>query len=243
MPGPVTFNTPLRMVTYAYRHAGKLDQESDPTPTQLANGLNLLNDLINYEQTQGLKLWLDQDISIAAPILAAGTALYTIGPTGTVVLAGKPLRVLQGYYVDSSNNRRPIEPPMAREEYYRLSNVTSQGPITSYYVDKQQNTLNVYLWNTPDAEAALGTVHLIVQTQITNMVSLTDAVSFPQEWFLYLQWALAEQLSTGQPVTIINRCEQMAARYRSALEAWDVEDPATRFVPDSRMMQDRGRFR
>lgn len=243
MPGPATFNTPLRVITYAMRNAGKLDQESEPNSSQYAENLNRLNDLINYEQTQGLKLWLDQDISIAAPILTAGTALYTLGPGGTVVLAGKPLRVLQGYYEDSSNNRRPIEPPLAREEYYRLSNVTTQGAITSYYVDKQQNTLNVYLWNTPDAEAATGTVHLIVQTQITQMISLTDALSFPQEWFLYLQWALAEQIATNQPTSIINRCEQMAARYRTALEAWDVEDASTRFVPDSRSMQYRGSFR
>lgn len=243
MPGPATFNTPLRIITYARRNAGKLAQDSEPSSSQYAEDLNRLNDLINYEQTQGLKLWLDQDISIAAPILSAGTALYTLGPTGTVVLAGKPLRVLQGYYQDSSNNRRPIDPPLAREEYYRLSNVSNEGAITSYYVDKQQNTLNVYLWNTPDAEAATGTVHLITQLQITNMISLTDAMSFPQEWFLYLQWALAEQISTGQPVTIINRCEQMAARYRIALEAWDVEDPATRFVPDSRSTMYNGKFR
>lgn len=243
MPGPATFNTPALLITEAYRNAGKLDQESEPNSPQLAQGLNKLNVLINYEQTQGLKLWLDQDISIAAPILTAGTALYTLGPGGTVVLAGKPLRVLQGYYVDQSNNRRPIDPPMAREQYYRLSNVTNQGAITSYYVDKQQNTLNVYLWNTPDAEAALGTVHLIIQTQITNMVALTDAISFPLEWFMYLQWALGEQLATGQPESIISRCERMAARYRTAIEGWDVEDADTRFVPDSRSMQDRGSFR
>jgi hypothetical protein len=243
MPGPATFNTPLRIITFALRNAGKLDQASEPTSDQYADALPRLNDLINYEQTQGLKLWLDLDISIAAPILTAGTALYTLGPTGTVVLAGKPTRVLQGYYVDSSNNRRPIDPPMAREEYYRLSNVTIQGAITSYYVDKQQNTLNVYLWNTPDAEAASGTVHLITQTQITQMISLTDAMSFPQEWFIYLHWALGEELATGQPQSIINRCSQMAARYRTGLEGWDVEDAATRFVPDSRSMQDRGRFR
>lgn len=243
MPGPATFNTPFRIITEGLREAGKLGQESDPTSPQLADGMNVLNDIINYEQTQGLKLWLDLDVSIAAPILSAGTALYTLGPTGTVVLPGKPLRVLQGYYVDSSNNRRPIDPPMSREEYYRLSNVVNQGAVTSYYVDKQQNTLNVYLWNTPDAEAALGTVHLITQTQITNMISLTDALSFPQEWFIYLKWAFAEQKATGQPVAVINRCEQMAARYRIALEGWDVEDASTRFVPDSRSMQHRGNFR
>ena len=243
MPGPATFNTPLRVITEALRNAGKLDQESEPNSTQYATNLNKLNDLINYEQTQGLKLWLDQDIGIVAPVLTAGVALYTLGPSGTVVLPGKPLRVLQGYYQEVSGNRRPIDPPLSREEYYSLSNVITRGAITSYYVDKQQNTLNVYLWNTPDAEAATGRVGLIVQTQITQMISLTDALSFPQEWFLYLQWALAEQLATGQPIAVINRCEQMAQRYRIALEGWDVEDASTRFVPDSRSMQDRGSFR
>lgn len=243
MPGPAAFRTPFLLISEAMRNAGKLDQEADPSPTQYAQNLNKLNVLINHEQTQGLKLWLDQDISIAAPILVAGTALYTLGPTGTVVLAGKPLRVLQGYFVDQFNNRRPIEPPMAREEYYRLSNVVNQGAITSYYVDKQQETLNVYLWNTPDAEAALGTVHLIVQTQITNMVALTDTISFPQEWYMYLQWALAEQICTGQPESVIARCERMAARFRAAIEGWDVEDASTRIVPDPRSTQNTGQFR
>lgn len=243
MPGPATFNTPLRIIGEAMRNAGKLDQEQDPNSTQYAQGLSKLNDIINYEQTQGLKLWLDYDLAIAAPILTAGTALYTIGPTGTVVLPGKPLRVLQGYYVDASGNRRPIDPPLARQQYYRLSNVINQGAVTSYYVDKQQNTLNVYLWNTPDAQAATGTVHLIIQTQITNMISLTEAMSFPMEWFIYLQWALAEQLATGQPIAISSNCEKMAQRYRVALEGWDVEDADTRFTPDSRSMQDRGAFR
>lgn len=243
MPGPATFNTPLLTITEAYRNAGKLDQESLPNSTMYAAGLNKLNTLINYEQTQGLKLWLDQDISIAAPILTAGTALYTLGPGAMVVMVGKPTRVLQGYYMDSSNNRRPIDPPLSREEYYRLSNVNAQSAINSYYVDKQQNTLNVYLWNTPDAQAALGTVHLITQTQINQMISLTDAMSFPLEWFLYLQWALGEQFCVGQPEAVRLNCERMSTRYRVGLEGWDVEDAATRFVVDPRSVQDRGGFR
>jgi hypothetical protein len=75
------------------------------------------------------------------------------------------------------------------------------------------------------------------------MISLNDTVSFPLEWYMYLQWALAEQLCTGQPDSVIARCERMAARFRVAIEGWDVEDAGTRFVPDSRSMQDRGSFR
>lgn len=242
MPGPATFNTPLRVITEAYRNAGKLDQDSDPSPTQLANGMNRLNDLLNIEQTQGLKLWLDSDITIASPILAAGLSLYTLGPTGNVVMT-KPTRIIQGYYIDSSSNRRPIDPPLSRDEYTRLSTTTVQGAISSYFVDKQLATLNVYLWNTPDAQAATGQVHFVVQTQVTNMVGLNDIVSFPVEWFMYLHWALGAQFATGQPQAIIDRCDKMSQMYREKLEAWDVEDAATRFVPDYRTNLQSGRFR
>jgi hypothetical protein len=242
MPGPVTFNTPLRVITYAMRNAGKLGQDSEPTPSQYAEYLNRLNDIINVEQTQGLKLWLNEDIAIASPILTAGTALYSMGPAGNVVMT-KPMRIIQGYYIDSSDNKRPIDPPLSRDEYTRLSNVVQQGAISSYFVDKQQLSLNVYLWNTPDAEAATGEVHLITQIQVPNMVSLTDALSFPQEWFMWLQWALADEISTGQPQAIMDRCQQRAAIYRMALEDWDVEDTSTRFTPDSRSTQMNGSFR
>lgn len=241
MPGPATFNTPFRLLAESYRNAGKLDQDADPTPTQLANGINRLNDLINLEQTQGLKLWLLTDISIIAPTLAAGLALYTLGPGGNVVMT-KPLRVIEAYYVDSSSNRRPIDPPLSRDEYTRLSSVTIQGAISSYFVDKQLASLNVYLWNTPDAQAATGQVHLVVQTQVTNMIGLNDTVSFPIEWFMYLHWSLGAQFATGQPQAIIDRCDKQAAFYREKLEGWDVEDADTRFKPDQRISQGFGKF-
>lgn len=243
MPGPSTFNTPLRVITYAMRNAGKLGQDSEPTPSQYAEYLNRLNDLLNFEQTQGLKLWLDQDIAIFSPILTAGLALYRLGPTGNVVMT-KPLRVLQGYYLEATgNNKRPIDPPLSRDEYTRLSNVVQQGAVSSYFVDKQQLTLDIYLWNTPDAQAATGSVHLIVQTQIGQMISLTDSLSIPVEWFSWAHWALGYEICTGQPQNIIDRCEKQTRLYREALENWDVEDASTRFTPDARSTQMNGSFR
>lgn len=242
MPGPSTFNTPLRVITYAMRNAGKLGQDAEPTPSQFAEYLNRFNDLLNFEQTQGLKLWLDQDIAIAAPILVAGTSKYSMGPAGNVVMV-KPLRILQGYYVDTLNNRRPIDPPMAREEYTRLSNTVQQGAISSYFVDKQQLSLDIYLWNNPDTQAATGTVHFVTQTQIPQMISLTDVLSIPVEWFSWAHWGLAQEICTGQPQSVIDRCAERATFYRKSLEDWDVEDASTRFTPDSRSTQNNGQFR
>lgn len=242
MPGPVSFNTPMRTITYAMRNAGKLDQDTEPSSSQYAEYLNRLTDVINIEQTQGLKLWLDTDIGIAAPIFAAGLNKYSLGPSGNVVMT-KPLRVLQGYYIDSFNNKRPLDPPLSREEYTRLSNVVQQGAVSSYFVDKQQLTLDIYLWLTPDAQAVTGQVHFITQVQVGQPIMLTDTLNFPVEWHNFLQWRLAQELCTGQPQAIIDRCDRMTARTREMLEGWDVEDASTRFVIDNRSTMQSGQFR
>jgi len=58
-----------------------------------------------------------------------------------------------------------------------------------------------------------------------------------------LRWALAADLSTGQPEAIQNRCMLFAEGYRQALEAWDVEDAPTQFTPDQRVAFLGGSFR
>lgn len=238
----LVFNSPRRIITYAARNAGKISQEGVPSVNQFDEWLDRLNDLINTEETQGLKLFVDQDISIAAPVLTAGLNLYRLGPTGNVVMT-KPMRVILAYYLDVDNNRRPLDPPLAQNEFYRLSTTVERGAITSYYVDKQQLTLDVYLWLTPDAQAATGQVHLIVQTQIRNMATVDDTLSFPIEWFNFLQWALADQLASGQPQAIMDRCEKKMLYYKDMLESWDVEDADTRFTVDTRSTNYTGQFR
>lgn len=189
--------------------------------------LNRLNDIINLEQTQGLKLWLYEDYALT---LTAGTALYTFGPTGTVVMT-KPLRVIQAYFLDINSNVTPLF-PISWQEYLNLSNRTNQGSLSQYLVDKQATTLNVTFWMVPDATAATGTAHLLFELQATNPVLLGDNVGFPQEWFIFLRWALASDAASGQPQAIQDLCARNAGTYRETLENWDVEDAPTMFQPD-----------
>jgi hypothetical protein len=218
--------------------AGYLQDGDDPTPEQYANYLNRLNDLINFWQTQGLKLWTQTDLAVP---LVVGQASYSLGPSGDVDMT-KPLRVLQGYYIDANQTKRPLL-PLSRDEYTRLSNVVQTGAINSYFVDKQRASLVVKFWLVPDANAALGTAQLVIQQQMGNMVSLTDDVSFPQEWFLALRWGLADDICTGQPQAIMDRCAAKAMVFLNALESWDVEDASTIFQPDQRVAYVTGAFR
>jgi hypothetical protein len=237
MTTPATFNGAYRIICDAMDDAGMLEEGTEPNPEQLVKYMRRLNDIINTAQTQGLKLWLQFDQAVT---LIAGQATYNFKLGGDVNI-NKPLRALQGYYIDSSSNRRPLF-PISRDEYLRLSNVSQQGPINDYFVDKQQSQLAVTFWLTPDAQAATGVAHLLIQNQVTNLIQLTDSMNFPQEWYIYLHWALADEICTGQPPDIVQRCKQKADLYKDMLDGWDVEDASTIFAPDSQQLY-HGRFR
>lgn len=227
-------NTPKVIIDTAMRHAGKISEGSVPTSEQYAMYMNDLNRLINLWQTQGLKLWLQTDLSITLVAGQGGPGSpYTIYSGGDVNMT-KPLRIQQGYYLESGGaNRRPIY-PLSWDEWMRLSQTTQLGAVAQYFVDKQATSLNVYLWLIPDAQAATGTAHLLTQQQVVDPISLTETMNFPPEWGIALVWGLADEIASGQPQTIMDRCQGRAAVYRAMLEDWDVEDAATSFAPDQR---------
>jgi hypothetical protein len=230
----------------ALTDAGKLRSGSDPDGETIALNMRRLNKLINYYMTQGLKLFLLQDtaVTLVPPVSPTqGVALYTFGPSGTVVMQ-KPLRVISGYYLDIYGNQRPLIALSYPNEYLNLSNLLQPGAINSYAVNKQAATLNVYLWNAPDQFTCTnGNVHFVFELSVTNFTGVTDQMAFPLEWSLALEWGLAELCSIGQPASVIARCAAMAEKYRMELENWDVEDADTEFQIDQRSNQYRGRFR
>ena len=237
MTAPNT-NIPLTIINDAYFDAGLTQEGQSPNSEQIVMGMRKLTDLINLWQTQGLKLWLLEDTAIP---LTAGQGTYTLGPAGTQVMV-KPLRVIEAYYIDVNQIRRPLV-PLNWNDYVRLSQVHNTGQLNSYFVNKQQTQLSVFFWLIPDAIAATGAAHLLLEKQVTNFINVTETMNFPIEWRIALRWGLADELATGQPQAIMDRCTQRAMTYRTMLEDWDVEDAPTRFTPDSRNQYVTGGFR
>jgi hypothetical protein len=231
---PSTFGTVYQIIRDAMVEAGYLGRGREPTSDHLALYTNKLNYIFNYLQTRpGLKLWLNFDLPITLVAgRGGGTNPYTLGPTGNVSMT-KPIRGFEAYYTDFNQNRRPIM-VIGRSEWDMLSTVTQQGNITSVFVDKQLNSLNVYTWLVPDTQNATGILHLVITQQVGQMVSITDTMSFPVEWYLTIMWQLAAQICTGQPPKVIERCTQMADVHLQVLEDWDVEDASTTFTVDQR---------
>ena len=230
MTSPATMHTPLRMAAQALQDAGRLAIGDTPTSGVLSDALGRLGDLINALQTQGLKLWLNRLQSVP---LVAGTATYTLGPAGTIISV-KPTRVIAAWYSSACAARRPLT-PLSWTDYYNLGNISAQGAVNSYFVDKKNRNLVVHFWQVPSTEVATGTVELLLQEQALAPTSLIEEISFPVEWYLALRWALADELSTGQPAVIMDRSARKAAFYLEALQNWDVEDVPVRWQPDVHM--------
>lgn len=239
MAVPADYGTPKRLITMAYRDAGKLARDVDPDSEMLLDGMNRLADILYHQQTKGLTLWLLGDTAVP---LIAGISLYTFGPSGTTVML-KPFRVEYGYATDETpeENRRELT-PLAYADWCRLSNDTQTGQVTQYFVDKQLTDMKVHLWLVPDAVQVMGSVHLIMRTKAAHLTNLYETMTFAPEWYLALRWALADDLATGQPLEVQNRCKSKANQYLEDLEGWDVEDVSVLFQPDQGQTYG-GRFR
>lgn len=235
-------NNAYGIICDAMVDAGFLQEGDRPNSEQLAVNMRRLQDVINLYQTQGLKLFFQEEITVP---LVVGQTQYVLGPNvGSAVVMPKPPRILSGYIVMSpSNVRRPLV-IISRDEWDRLSQIVdNNGTINSFFVDKQAYQTNLNLWPPPDSIEVLNTAIFLTQVQATNPILLTDQTSFPQEWRIALRWGLADDISTGQPQSIMQRCALKAQAYRDALENWDVEDVPTFFAVDSRFYQQSGRFK
>lgn len=214
----ISTNTPQKLIRAAMMNARLLQEGDDPTGEDYANYLVRLNDLVALWQTLGLKLWT---ISVQTVPLSAGVNSYVVGPGGVVNIT-KPLLITEAFYQDpGSNTPRPLI-RLAWTDFYALDQ-TTQGSINSFFVDQQSSQFVLWVWQTPTASQVTGTLKILVRTAISQWQSLDDTFTFPPEWSLALQWALAEEICTGQPLPVQQRCQLKAEIYRSELEAWDRE--------------------
>lgn len=227
MAGPVNQTSAERAIRLAMRDAGILQRGDEPSSEDYEEYLGRLNDMIGQWTTKGLKLFLNQALTVP---LVAGTASYTLGPGGSII-STKPYRVLDGSYVLASGNSRPLD-MMSWATYRALSNPDQQGTVTGFLVDKQQSNIVITLWLVPDTTAATGTLDLLIQRAAAQITSLTQDTSFPTEWFMALRWGLADEISSGQPQQIQDRCQKKATEFFEALNDWDVEDSSTTFTPN-----------
>ena len=225
------------IISTALRKLQVLELGTTPDTDTVDNSAQALNILIKAWQSQGIKLWTINEITLT---LIASQTLYVIGPVGPDLTTDKPLKVIQAFMRNTSVTPN-IDTPIviaSRNEYNLLGTKYSTGMINTIYYDPRLTDGNLYVWNTPDSNTATNyQLHLVVQSPLADISLSTDIPDFPNEWMQSLIWGLADELSIEYGLPANHRAEiaQKAIMYRKEMEDWDVETSSSFFTPDQRM--------
>lgn len=157
---------------------GVLQAGTEPDAGQMVMGMDFLNIGVKALQNEGIEL---EVVERTTTILTAGTASYT--------LAADTIDVdPRGAYVTNASGVDLTMLPMSRAEYMALSQKTTQGQPTQFYVEKgtSANTVTVYLYLVPDSTWNTFTVARI--RLLRDATTLDDTLDFPSRYMKTLSY-------------------------------------------------------
>lgn len=201
-----------------------LEDDEEPTASQLKLAMRALNRLVKAWSVKGLKAWCWNEASLT---LAVGVAEYTLGPSGTPAMP-RPLAIRNARKVIGADE---TEVRIAsRAEYMNQTGKTSQGKPVFVFYDPQLDSGKLFVWPTPDAVDQL---KFSYQQAIEDLDSQTNEPYFPSHWLQALVYGLASDLApmyevTGQDAM---RIDMKAAQYLQEAEDADMEDGSVFIQP------------
>ena len=217
------------IITEAMELCGALAEGETPSSEALTSMLRTLNNLV--------KLW-GADTQIYAQgeyqlDLVASTAQYSLGVANVGYI---PNKILNATIIDTTTlNEIPLS-PLTQEEWYSLTDKTTESVPTQYYQKRNATgvDMDLYLWPVP-ADTTYD-VKLWIQYPLRDVTAVSDDVYFTQEWYMALSYALAYAISFKYGVHPIERREIKAAadEYYETASSYDT-DGSVYFQPDSRM--------
>ena len=243
-----------QIIQSALRKLGVLEIGDTPDATTIANAALVLNLFIKQMATEGLKLWtIDEGVLE----YTAGQTMYVLGGADSayfynatdplkIAVTNKPLKIIQAFLRNTSVTPN-IDIPMqliSKQEYNILGSKFSTGISNTVFYDVRQNSGNLYIFLTPNANTTANyELHFVYQRPVFDVTAASSIPEFPNEWMNTLVWNLADQLAVEYscPMNVRQEIAQRALAYREQLTDWDVESTSSFFQPDVRgLMQGYG---
>ena len=178
-------------------------------------------------QNKGLNLWT---VEQGSATLVAGTSSYT-AESSALDIVDVSIRTNAGNVSDQFDQRLNR---ISRTEYNHQASKLTQSKPTQFYVDKDNDSVKIILWATPDsAETYTLISDYVKRIEDVGTVASNNA-DVPTRYLPCLTYALAYNLACKSPEAI-QRVPMIRQRY---MELWDEasdadrEKAAVRFVPD-----------
>lgn len=210
--------TATDIITEALEILGVLAEGEVPSTAQTTSSLRTLNNMI--------KMW-SADTQIFAQNeytldLVASTNTYTLGVSNVGFI---PNKIANATLINSTSSEEIPIFPLTQEEWYSLTDKTTEGRVTQYYVKRNPVgvDLDLYVWPTP-ADTTYD-VNLWIQYPYRDVADGADDVWFTQEWYLALSYGLAALLSWkyGAPRSERTELSSMADVFRWEASTYDTD--------------------
>lgn len=177
-------------------------------PSMTTGGLIKFNEVLEALSIQNLAVY--SSLLTSFP-LVAGTASYTIGPTGAVVAPRPPF--LDTAYVTYSGSDFPVE--VHTEDEYALLSLKSQPGLPAWLIyDPAFPNGVIILWPVPDQAA---TLKIYQNKAFTAAATLADLVSLPPGYRRMIRLMLAWELLSDYPGLSASEIDKLQADTNGAI--------------------------
>lgn len=215
----ITRNDIIKM---ALQTIGAIAEGETPSADAYTDASNFLNILAKNWQSDGLQLWL---VKTGTMSLTSGDGDYTMGAGGNITAFGRPIKILECAFRDSSGNDTPID-ILSREEYVSINDKDSAGTPSSIFYDPYGSNLNlgiIYTW--PVVNSTGNYLYLKTMREVEDFDSSTDNPDFPKEWYLPLVYGLSTLLAPIWGVGRLDRKQliELTLMYKASAMAADIE--------------------
>lgn len=203
------------MISDALKEIQVIGEGENPSATMYADGLRMLNRLLDTFSNHGDFAYAEASESFAL----TGQQTLTIGPTG-VIATKRPIKI-NSAYVDRSGISYPVD-VIDGEQYDALTYKAQQGANTQaihYDATYPDGTIHLY----PIATGC--TLKMSVLQSVKQFASTSVQIDMPEGYEDAIMLALAVRMAPGYGKQISPETKNAARRAMNAVKKTNVEVP------------------
>lgn len=230
------------LCTRALKKLGVVSASHDAEPEDINDALAELNGMLAEWRVDRLMVYRLVD----ATKVADGSATYTVGPTGDIVLGQRPNRIEGCYFTQTAGSQvvsydgTVID---SLEDYAKITLKALATVPTHVFYDPVHSAGNgngvIYPWPVPDSS---WTIHLLVRVILQVISTLNDTITLPPEYENAIVYNLAVRLSTNYgDMTLSPTTRGIAAATKRLIATSNLRMPQLQ-MPYPLRSRGRGRF-
>src|SRR5581483_4375410 len=225
-------STAQDLVTLALTLSGRLGAGRTPGAAESAVVLGIANNMLDSWSTERLMV---VSIQLATYSLTAGTESYTIGPSGAVFTAARPVMVQSASIkatVEGQTSHFPLR-VIGQDEFAQQMRYGDQAAIPrTLYNDMGAPNSTLYIYPIPATNTHL---ELYTWQQFAQFAGLTDTLAFPPGYYRAVAYNLAIEIASAFGLTVPASVAKIAADAKASIEAIN-----QRLMPDSELGAETG---